>query len=440
MIDQRLLQTDPDFVQAALLRRGQQKAQILRLMDLANQRRAAIGHTETLRQSLNEASAQMGKQLAAAAHAGADAAPPPADADFRDRVRQLKLALKSSEEQLQAAEAALNVHLLEVPNLPDPSVPDGSSEADNRIEGSWGHPKELGFAPKPHWDLAEHLRIISFAQASKVSGARFAYAHGAGARLERALATFMLDLARQHGYAEVSPPLLVHPDSMVATGQYPKFIGEAFEARLDPLVLIPTSEVPLVAMHRDSILESADLPLRYCAYTPCFRREAGAAGRDTRGLIRLHQFSKVELVSFTAPQASAAEHERLTGHAEAVLQQLNLPYRKVTLCTADLGFAAKKTYDLEVWLPSVGGYREISSCSNCGDFQARRAAIRYRPERLVGSKKPSKPALLHTLNGSALAVGRALVAVLENYQQADGSIEVPKALQPYFGAERIEAA
>jgi seryl-tRNA synthetase len=279
--------------------------------------------------------------------------------------------------------------------------------------------------------LGEALGILDFGQAAKISGARFVVMRALGAKLERALAALMLDLAQEHGYEEVAPPLLVRPESMQGAGQYPKFKGESFETHDGELVLIPTSEVPLVNLHRDEILSEDSLPVRLTAFTPCFRREAGSAGRDTRGLIRLHQFNKVELVSITTPQNSAAEHERITGHAEKVLQTLELPYRVITLCTGDLGFAAMKTYDLEVWLPASGKYREISSCSNCGDFQARRAAIRYRD----GAGKTHH---VHTLNGSGIAVGRALVAVLENYQQADGSVVVPKALRPYMGGvERI---
>jgi seryl-tRNA synthetase len=327
--------------------------------------------------------------------------------------------------------------MLTIPNLPHDSVPVGADESANRVERLVGTPQPLGFAAKAHWELAESLGIVNFEQAAKISGARFAVYRGAGARLERALINFMLDLAREHGYTEIIPPLLVRREAMVAAGQYPKFIGESFETLESEFVLIPTSEIPMVNLHRDEILDEEALPLRYTAYTPCFRREAGAAGKDTRGLIRQHQFNKVELVAYTTPEQSLAELERLTGHAEEVLKRLELPYRVVSLCTGDLGFCAAKTYDLEVWLPGQDTYREISSCSNCDDFQARRAQIRYRPNE--GGKK-GKPRLVHTLNGSGIAVGRTFVAVLENYQQADGSVMRPKALVPYFGAERITAA
>jgi seryl-tRNA synthetase len=298
-----------------------------------------------------------------------------------------------------------------------------------------GDKPSFDFEPKAHWDIGEHLNILDFERASKLSGSRFVVYRGAGARLERALTHFMLDLAGEHGYTEIAPPLLVRPESMVAAGQYPKFKGESYETLNNEYALIPTSEVPLVNLHRDEIIEEAELPIRYAAFTPCFRREAGAAGRDTRGLIRQHQFNKVELVAFSKPEDSYNELERLTSNAEEVLKRLGLHYRVVALCTGDLGFGAAKTYDLEVWLPSQGTFREISSCSNCVDFQARRGKMRYRP--ISGDNKKVKPRLLHTLNGSGLAVGRTLVAILENYQEADGSITLPPALVPYFGAERI---
>ncbi|HET6344393.1 MAG TPA: serine--tRNA ligase, partial [Myxococcota bacterium] len=352
----------------------------------------------------------------------------------RAELKDLKARIKTAEESQTSAETALEELLLTVPNLPQDSVPDGPDETANRVERTVGTPPRFEFEPKPHWELVEQLGIVSFEQAGKVSGARFAVYRGAGARLERALIQFMLDVARDNGYTEIAPPLLVRQESMVGAGQFPKFKGESFETQDGEFVLIPTSEVPLVNLHRDEILEEANLPVRYAAYTPCFRREAGAAGKDTRGLIRQHQFNKVELVAYTTPENSAAEHERLTGNAEAVLERLGLPYRVVTLCTGDLGFASTKTYDLEVWLPGQNAYREISSCSNCEDFQARRAKIRYRPD---ADGKKGKPRLVHTLNGSGVAVGRTFLAILENYQQADGSIRVPPALVPYFGAERI---
>jgi seryl-tRNA synthetase len=349
----------------------------------------------------------------------------------KERLRGLKGDIKAAEEAQARANADFEAMMLSLPNIPDETVPTGADENDNREERRVGTPRAFDFEPLDHTTLGEKLGILDFGQAAKISGARFVVMRALGAKLERALAALMLDLAHKHGYEEVAPPLLVRPESMQGAGQYPKFKGESFETHDGELVLIPTSEVPLVNLHRDEILAEDSLPVRLTAFTPCFRREAGSAGRDTRGLIRLHQFNKVEMVSITTPENSAAEHERITGHAEKVLQALELPYRVITLCTGDLGFAATKTYDLEVWLPASGKYREISSCSNCGDFQARRAAIRYRD----GAGKIQH---VHTLNGSGVAVGRALVAVLENYQQADGSIVVPKALRPYMGGvERI---
>jgi seryl-tRNA synthetase len=315
-------------------------------------------------------------------------------------------------------------------------VPDGPDESANRVERIVGPEPSFDFEPKAHWELGELLGILDFERSAKVSGARFAVYRGAGARLERAIINFMLDVARENGYVEIIPPYLVRREAMVAAGQYPKFEGESFETLESEFALIPTAEVPLVSLHRDEIIAEEQLPLRYAAFTPCFRREAGAAGKDTRGLIRQHQFHKVELVAYTTPETSNDELERLTGNAEEVLQRLGLRYRVVALCTGDLGFASSKTYDLEVWLPGQGTFREISSCSNCLDFQARRAKIRCRPASQ--DKKKAKPRLLHTLNGSGLAAGRTFVAVLENGQQRDGSIRLPEALVPYFGAEVIE--
>ncbi len=338
------------------------------------------------------------------------------------------------EVELGELEAKVRETLLGLPNLPHESVPEGRDESDNRVERTWGSPRTFDFKVLDHVDVGESLGIIDLERATKVSGARFPTQFGAGARLERALAAFMLDLAQSEGgYLEVFTPFLVRPESMEGSGQLPKFADEAFFIDRDSLYLIPTSEVPLVNLHRDEILDESDLPIRYCAYTPCFRREAGSYGKDTRGLIRVHQFTKCELVWYTTPERSYEALETLVQDAERVLQRLELPYQVVSLCTGDLGFAAAKTYDIEVWLPSQGRYREISSCSNCEDFQARRAEIRYRPE---GAKKTR---LVHTLNGSGLAIGRTLVALLENYQEADGTVTIPEALRPYMnGQERIE--
>jgi seryl-tRNA synthetase len=325
-----------------------------------------------------------------------------------------------------------------VPNIPDPSVPVGADERDNSVVRLWGERPTFGFKPKEHVELGTSLGLLDFERAAKLSGSRFAVLFGAAARLERALITFMLDLhTREHRYLEVLPPFIVKDDALFGTGQLPKFEADLFKlAKDDPeraydLYLIPTAEVPVTNLHAAEVLERADLPLAYVAFTPCFRSEAGSYGKDVRGLIRQHQFDKVELVRFSTPEDSDAQHELLTGHAEEVLRRLGLHYRVSLLCSGDMGFSSQKTYDLEVWLPGQGVFREISSCSNCGDFQARRAQIRFRHE------PGGKTRLLHTINGSGLAVGRTLIAILETYQQSDGSIVVPKVLQPYMGCELI---
>jgi seryl-tRNA synthetase len=318
--------------------------------------------------------------------------------------------------------------MLNIPNVPQADVPVGEGAQDNKEIRRWGEPRQFDFQPKNHWDIGEELEILDFNRAAKIAGARFALYRGQGAQLERALINFMLDLhTRERGYQEMLPPFLVNRESMTGTGQLPKFEEDLFRIVHPDFFLIPTAEVPLTNIHREEILEKEDLPIRYVAYTPCFRREAGSHGQDVRGLIRQHQFNKVELVKFTEPHKSREELETLVQDAEEVLRRLGLSYRVVELCTGDLGFAAAKTYDLEVWLPGQQTFREISSCSNFEDFQARRMAIRYRPE------KKGKPVFVHTLNGSGLAIGRTLVAVLENYQQKDGSVIVPEALRPYLG-------
>ncbi|MEK7703633.1 MAG: serine--tRNA ligase [Myxococcota bacterium] len=429
MLDHRMFLTEGDDVIAKLARRNVDEKLVRELRELADRRRTELQRAESLRHELNQASAAVQEKARSGDKQAADAT--------REKLRALKTDIKAIEAQQAATEAALEALLLRVPNLPDTSVPDGTNESANRVERVVGTPRHFDFEARPHWEVAEKLGIVDFERASKVSGPRFAIYRGAGARLERAIITFMLDLAREHGYTEIIPPFLVRPESMVGSGQYPKFEGESFETQDRELVLIPTAEVPLVNMHRDEILDESQLPMRYVAYTPCFRREAGAAGKDTRGLIRQHQFNKVELVAYTTPEESAREHERLTGNAEEVLKRLELPYRVVSLCTGDLGFAAAKTYDLEVWLPGQNTYREISSCSNCADFQARRARVRYRP---TSEGPKGKPRLVHMLNGSGLAVGRTFLAVLENGQQQDGSVDLPKALAHYLGGARRIAA
>ena len=340
--------------------------------------------------------------------------------------------IKAEDDTLRSTEERAMDMALRIPNLPHSSVPAGKDPSDNQEIRKWGTMPSFAFAPKAHWDLGEALGILDFERAAKIAGARFAVLTGPGARLERALINFMLDLhTTRHGYREVLPPFMVNRAAMTGTGQLPKFEDDLFKLRDDDYFLIPTAEVPVTNLLREEIVDSDRLPIRYAAYTPCFRREAGSYGKDTRGLIRQHQFNKVELVVFSRPEDSYQELERLTGHAETVLRELALPYRVVTLCTGDMGFSAAKTYDIEVWLPSQNAFREISSCSNFEAFQARRAGIRYR-------RKDGKTDFVHTLNGSGLAVGRTLVAILENYQQADGSVTIPPALRPYMdGTERI---
>jgi seryl-tRNA synthetase len=352
---------------------------------------------------------------------------------LRAQLREAADAIKVEEERQRDLEERLRRIVLTIPNIPDESVPVGADETSNVEVRRHGAPPSFGFKPRPHWEIGVELGILDFDRAAKLSGARFAVYMGAGARLERALIQFMLDIqTKEHGYREVLPPFLVNASALEGTGNLPKFEEELFKIRERDLYLIPTAEVPLTNLHREEILEADQLPVRYAAFTPCFRSEAGSYGKDVRGLIRQHQFNKVELVSVTVPENSFAELERMTSNAEEILKRLELPYRVVTLCTGDMGFASAKTYDIEVWIPSQGTFREISSCSNCKDFQARRAKIRYRP----GPK--SKPLFVHTLNGSGLAVGRTVLAILENFQSDDGSVRIPEALRPYMdGLERI---
>ncbi len=349
------------------------------------------------------------------------------------RMKEVSARIKELDDEFKSVEEALQGLLLTIPNLPHEGAPLGAGETDNVEVKSWGTPRQFDFAPQAHWDLGERLKILDFERAGKLTGTRFALYRGAGARLERGLINFMLDLhTERHKYIEILPPFMVNRESMTGTGQLPKFEDDLFHVEGPDYFLIPTAEVPVTNIHRDEILAGAELPIRYAAYTPCFRKEAGSYGKDTRGLIRQHQFNKVELVKFVRPEDSDAELQLLLADAEAVLQALELPYRVVDLCTGDLGFSAARTFDIEVWLPAQGTYREISSCSNFRDFQARRAAIRFRRE------EGGRPELVHTINGSGLAVGRTLVAILENFQQADGSISIPAVLRSYLGGlERI---
>jgi seryl-tRNA synthetase len=390
---------------------------------LDRERREALANVERLKEKKNQLSGAIGKLR----KSGADAS-----ALMREG-EEVSEAIRSAEGPLKECEARFEHFILTLPNLPHPSVKVGNNETENLEMRRWGEPSKFAFAPKNHWDIGEELGILDFERAAKIAGARFAVYRDAGARLERALINFMLDLhTREHGYREILPPALVNRAALVGTGQLPKFEEDLFHLAPGDYFLIPTAEVPLTNLHRGEIIERQDLPIKYVAYTPCFRSEAGSYGKDVRGLIRQHQFNKVEMVKFTEPEDSYDELESMVQNAEAVLQRLRLPYRVVELCTGDMGFGAAKTYDLEIWLPGQNTYREISSCSNCEDFQARRANIRYRKD------KKGRPIFVHTLNGSGLAVGRTLVAVLENYQQEDGSVVVPEALRPYMGGlERI---
>ena len=387
------------------------------------ERRDTLATIERLKEKKNRLSGEIGKIK----KTGGDA-----DGLMRE-TQAVSEAIHVSEAPLADIEARFESFMLSVPNLPSPTVKIGKSEHDNREMRRWGEPPKFDFDAKNHWDIGEELAILDFERAAKITGARFTVYSGAGARLERALINFMLDLhTGENGYQEMLPPVLVNRASLIGTGQLPKFEDDLFHLAPGDYFLIPTAEVPLTNLHRDEMLERAVLPLKYVAYTPCFRSEAGSYGKDVRGLIRQHQFNKVELVKLTEPENSYDELEALVRNAEEVLQRLKLPYRVMELCTGDLGFGAAKTYDLEVWLPGQQTYREVSSCSNCEDFQARRANIRYRKDN------KGKPIFVHTLNGSGLAVGRTLVAVLENYQQKDGSVIVPEALRVYMGGvERI---
>ena len=420
MYDLKALRENLDDIRTALGRRGND-VPWADLQKLSEERRAATTQVEQLRFELNKGSEEVARLRRAKE---------PAEAAMA-AMKQLGDRIKDAEGALRTVEESLTDIALRIPNLPHASVPIGADASENVEVRRWGTVPSFSSPPKPHWEIGEGLGILDFDRAAKIAGARFSVMTGAGARLERALINYMLDLhTTQHGYREVLPPLMVNRASMTGTGQLPKFEEDLFHMKDEDYFLIPTAEVPVTNLHREEILGGDRLPLRYTSYTPCFRREAGSYGKDTRGLIRLHQFNKVELVTFTTPDRSYDELERLTGHAESILQGLNLPYRVIALCTGDMGFSAAKTYDLEVWLPSQQQYREISSCSNFESFQARRASIKYRPS---GGKKDTKADFVHTLNGSGLAVGRTVVAILENFQQPDGSVEIPVALRSYMG-------
>jgi seryl-tRNA synthetase len=423
MLARELLRTSPDRIRAALAARGSD-APLAELLATDARWREAQAELEALKAERNRGSKEVGALFAKGRKEEGEV--------LRTRMAELGARIAAAEtEAAVLAEAVAGLELA-IPNLPHETVPVGPDETANRVEHSWGEPPSFGFEPQAHWDLGPALGILDFERAAKVAGARFAVLWGAGAALERALVTFMLDLHRGTGYREVYVPFLVNREALIGTGQLPKFGADLFRVEGTDLYLVPTAEVPVTNLHRGEVLEEASLPRRYCAYTPCFRAEAGSYGRDVRGLIRNHQFNKVELVHFATPETSYAELEVLTKAAESVLRRLGIPYRVVTLSTGDMGFAAAKTHDLEVWLPGQQCYREISSCSNCEDFQARRADIKYRPAA------GGRARFLHTLNGSGLAVGRTLIAILENYQHADGTVTVPEALQPYLGGlERL---
>jgi seryl-tRNA synthetase len=434
MLDLSFVRSNLELVEKKLRDRGADPAELLGDFRALDQlRRERITEVEQLKAQRNKLSEQVGQLKKAGQDASAVMEETKA---LKQRMDALEAAAAESEEQLRAI-------LMRIPNLPQDDVPVGRSEQENVEVKRWGTVPEFDFAAKPHWELGEALGILDFERAAKVSGARFAVYWAAGARLERALINFMLDIhTREHGYTEVLPPFMVNSKSLYGTGQLPKFAEDLFRCEdaegYQPGVyrdndhwLIPTAEVPVTNLYRDETLDDAALTTSLVAYTPCFRSEAGSYGKDVRGIIRQHQFQKVELVKFARPEQSALEHEALTRNAETILERLGLPYRRMLLCTGDMGFSSAKTYDLEVWLPGQQLYREISSCSNFGDFQARRANIRYRP------KGQTKTAFLHTLNGSGLAIGRTWLAILENYQQADGSVKVPEALIPYMGGETV---
>ena len=422
MLDVKLLRDDLPRVKERMATRGAE-VDWAEFVSLDRERRDALANLERLKEKKNRLSGEIGKLK----KSGADATAP-----MRE-VEEVSEAIRQAEQPIGEVEARFERFMLSLPNLPNADVAIGKSAEDNREIRRWGEPPKFDFPVKNHWEIGEELDILDFARGAKLAGTRFTLYKGAGARLERALINFMLDLhTGERGYQEMLPPALVNRAALIGTGQLPKFEDDLFRIDSPEYFLIPTAEVPLTNVHREEMLEREDLPIKYDAYTPCFRREAGSYGQDVRGLIRQHQFNKVEMVKLSEPETSYDELESMVRDAEEVLKRLELPYRVIELCTGDMGFAAAKTYDLEVWLPGQSMYREISSCSNCEDFQARRAQIRYRKE------KKGRPIFVHTLNGSGLAVGRTLLAILENYQQKDGSVIIPEVLRPYMGGlERI---
>lgn len=425
MLDIKFIRQNTDFVRRKMAERGQ-SVYLDRFTDLDAKRRDILQEVESLRSERNAVSKNIGEKKKAREDVS----------ELLSRMSEVSTRIKELDESLKQTEEELNSVLLTIPNIPHESVFSGTCAEDNPVVRQWGEKPAFNFVPRPHWEIGENLGILDFGRGAKITGARFTLYRGMGALLERALINFMVDLhTSEHHYTEIMPPYLVNRESMTGTGQLPKFVEDLFKIENTDYFLIPTAEVPVTNIHRDEILEERELPLYYVAWSACFRAEAGSYGKDTRGLIRQHQFNKVELVKFTKPETSYDELEKLTADAEEILKRLNLHFRTVSLCTGDLGFSSAKTYDIEVWLPGQGVYREISSCSNFEAFQARRASIRFR------RAESSRVEFVHTLNGSGLAIGRTLVALLENYQQADGSVRIPDALRPYIkGIDEISPA
>ena len=422
MLDIKRIRKDPAALVEAMRKRRNKGADVTELLALDEKRRLLLQEVEAMKAERNTVSAEIPRLKKQGV-------------DVTDKLAEMKKVadrIKELDSEVSAIDAKLEELLLAVPNIPHESVPEGADDKENVEIRRWSAPRDFGFEPKAHWDIGEDLKILDFASAGKITGARFTVYRGLGARLERAIISYFLDVHTENGYTEILPPYMVNRASMTGTGQLPKFEEDAFKVANTDYFLIPTAEVPVTNLHRGEILDGALLPIKYCAYSACFRSEAGSAGRDTRGLIRQHQFNKVELVKFTTPETSYDELEKLTNDAERVLQGLGLPYRVVCLSTGDIGFSSAKTYDIEVWMPSYGRYVEISSCSDFEDFQARRAQIRFRRD------KNSKPELVHTLNGSGVAIGRTVAAILENYQNEDGSVTVPEALRPYMRCDVIK--
>ncbi len=423
MLDLTFVRENPDVVDASCKSRQNAHWDRERFFELDAERRSTIVEVESLQAKRNSSSKQIGQLMREGKRDEAEA--------VKAELANDKATIAELSERRKEVEKALFDLVAGIPNIPDESVPYGKDDSDNPEARRWGTPREFDFEAKAHWDLGPDLNIIDFERGVKLAGTRFYVLGGLGARLERALINFMIDCHNEVGFKEWMPPVITNPESLFGTGQLPKFEDDLFHVS-GGMYLIPTAEVMLTNIHRDETLDASQLPLLYTAFTPCFREEAGSAGRDTRGIIRVHEFDKVEMVKFARPEDSMNQLESMTAEAELVLQKLNLPYRVVTLCTGDIGFSAKKTYDIEVWLPSYNSYKEISSCSNCGDFQARRANIKYRdPSEFKGTR------YVHTLNGSGLAVGRTMAAVLENYQNADGTVTVPEALVPYMGGVEV---